>query len=117
MPRILAVDDQPEITQLVKRILRFSNHEVITADSGTEAIKLLNAQNFSLLITDKNMPDLSGLTVIAEARKLQPGISAIIMTAYPEPGLQNHAEGFLAKPFSIKDLERVVAGVLSQLKC
>jgi hypothetical protein len=37
------------------------------------------------------------------------------MTAYPEPGVQ--ADGFLAKPSSIKDLERVVAGVLSQLKC
>lgn len=117
MPKILVVDDQPEIVGLVKRILRFSNHEVITAESGAQAIRLLGEQSFSLLITDKNMPDVTGLTVITEARKIQPGISVILMTAYPEPGLQGYAEGFLAKPFSIKDLERVVAGVLSQLKC
>jgi CheY-like chemotaxis protein len=117
MARILAVDDQPEITKLIKRVLKFSNHDVTEAESASEAIALLKAQPFALVVTDKNMPDASGFEVIAEARKLQPTIGCVLMTAYPVEIHQVKIEGFLKKPFTIRELETTISAALALLPC
>lgn len=60
MARILVVDDDPDILKLVEKILRMSNHEVLTAIDAIKAMDILNSTLYDLLITDANMPHFSG---------------------------------------------------------
>ena len=114
--RILVVDDQPEVCSLVQKVLQQrSGYEVLTAWSGEEAVELLRKQPVDLIIVDKNLPRMHGGEVIVQARKLQPNIAVILITAFPEPFSlpPERLDGYLAKPFkSLKTIEEAVASAL-----
>lgn len=113
--RILVVDDQPEVCSLVQKVLQRGNYEVLTAWSGEDAVALLRKQPVDLIIVDKNLPRMHGGEVIVQARKLQPNIAVILITAFPEPFSlpPERLDGYLAKPFkSLKTIEEAVAAAL-----
>ena len=114
--RILVVDDQPEVCSLLKKVLERSSYEVVTAWTGEAAIELMRGGvQIDVMIVDKNLPRMHGGEVIVQARKLQPTVAVILITAFPEPFSlpPERLDGYLAKPFkNLKAIEEAVAQAL-----
>ena len=68
MPRILAVDDSPSMRQMVSTTLASAGYEVEQAEDGVQALQLASRQRFDLVITDVNMPNMDGITLVRELR-------------------------------------------------
>ena len=81
-PRILLVDDEPSIRQLLAYRLKREGFDVLLAENGREAIALLEAGGVDLLVTDIRMPDMNGVEVLRAAKALDPDILGIMITAY-----------------------------------
>lgn len=93
------------------------NVEILAAKSGEEALALLNDRSVNLVITDINMPGMSGLDLLVEINNQFPGTGVIIMTAYPSNAYENKAMmsgslRFIEKPFDIKEVRAIVEEVL-----
>jgi CheY-like chemotaxis protein len=89
--RILLVDDDPEIAWSVGRCLTRAGFSVITCGDGAEAIPLLEAHPFDVLVTDIQMPRLNGLTLVDWVRANRPGTNVVVMTAYGSRSVQRAA--------------------------
>lgn len=93
------------------------NVEILAAKSGEEALALLSDRSVDLVITDINMPGMSGLDLLVEINNQFPGTGVIIMTAYPSNAYENKAMmsgslRFIEKPFDIKEVRAIVEEVL-----
>jgi PAS domain S-box-containing protein len=99
---ILAVDDDPLVLEPLLEQLRRRGHEAIPARGGAEALALLRTgQRVDLVLSDLSMPGMDGVTLLAEARRLRPGLPAILLTGFPaENGkcLPSDATALLLKP-------------------
>lgn len=113
MAKILIVDDQAPICELVQRLVLRMKHESIIANDGHAALEHLKKQEFDLLIADKNMPGMHGYELIEAARELHPKIRVILMTAYPDGRPAPPLDGRLLKPFAISDLTKAVDQALA----
>jgi two-component system response regulator PilR (NtrC family) len=80
--RILLVDDEPSIRQLLAYRLKREGFEVLLAENGRDAVKRLEAGGIDLLVSDIRMPDMNGIEVLRAARQLDPDILGIMITAY-----------------------------------
>jgi DNA-binding NtrC family response regulator len=101
---VLVVDDEPSVLQLLELLLKRQHLQVTTAGTASEAIKRMLDGSYGCLMVDKNLPDKSGLEVIAEARRLHPYCACIVMTAFPSydsilAALRMGAVDYLEKPF------------------
>ena len=81
--RILVIDDQKDLAEVLLLALTQHGFEVKVASSGSEAIYLCSREKFDLLITDLNMPEMDGIQLIGNVRKLNPNQRIIVMTAHP----------------------------------
>jgi DNA-binding NtrC family response regulator len=111
--RLLVVDDEPDILEILTVL--FHEHAVTTAASGADALALLQARPFDVLITDARMPGMSGFALIEAARKLYPRLPVVVVTGH-HPALDPaRAAGYrwLAKPFRGETLRRMVAAALA----
>ncbi len=93
--------------------------EILAAKSGEEALTLLSDRSVNLVITDINMPGMSGLDLLIEINNRFPGTGVIIMTAYPSSAYENKAMmsgslRFIEKPFDIKVVRAIVEEVLKE---
>ncbi|MBC7316914.1 MAG: response regulator, partial [Chloroflexi bacterium] len=82
--RVLVVDDEPVVRELLKRLLERLGQVVTLVSSGREALTLLHEGSFDLLVTDLGMPDISGRQVAHEARALHPDLPIILTTGWGE---------------------------------
>jgi len=119
MQKVLIVDDEEDMLWMLQRNLDngIPNIETITAQSGSEALGVLSENEISLVITDINMPGMSGLELLTEVSGKYPDTKVIIMTAYPSNAFENKAkkEGaiqFVEKPFDINDMRKIVENSL-----
>jgi CheY-like chemotaxis protein len=80
-PRILVVDDEASIRDLLSKALAPADYDVDTASDGQTALGRLPSGRYDLLITDLKMPGIDGLTLTREARQLTPTLPVVIMTA------------------------------------
>ena len=113
--RILVIDDDLEINELVGKVLVRAGYQVKTATNGEDGLALLNEFPADLMIVDKNLPRMHGAEVIREARIRMPFVAIILITAFPEPFSlgQERLNGYLGKPFkSLKAIEEAVAQAL-----
>ncbi|MGB8213987.1 MAG: response regulator [Anaerolineales bacterium] len=106
---ILIVDDNPSIASTLEDILEVKGFEVLTANSGAEALEILRAHPVNILLTDVKMPDMDGLALYREARQIQPAPYTIFMTAYAaddliRQGLEEGIKTVLTKPLDIEFL-------------
>jgi CheY-like chemotaxis protein len=111
--KILLVDDEVLVRAGTAMMLDEIGHEVIEAASGKQAIAILTDHpHFDLVISDFRMPDMDGMQMIIEARKLVPGLKAILMTGYDadDPRFAELQAGSLSKPFGLEDLETAILG-------
>src|SRR5215813_3280379 len=103
--RILVVDDERSMREMLAILLRREGHEVSVAENGRGAIDLLNQRPFDLVVSDARMPDIDGLEVLRHARSINPSVIAIMVTAYGSPDLlrgvaQLGVNDYVEKPFN-----------------
>jgi two-component system response regulator PilR (NtrC family) len=107
--RILVVDDERSMREMLAILLRREGHDVSVAENGRGAIALLNQRPFDLVVSDARMPDLDGLEVLRHARSINPSVIAIMITAYGSPDLirgvaQLGVNDYVEKPFNTEVL-------------
>ena len=117
MKKILYADDEPEVRDIIKKILAKEDYEVILAADGNEALKLAKEKKPDLIILDYLMPGLNGIEILEALQKgseTKP-IPVIMVTAYPyekEKSLHAGALDFLTKPIEKVDLLLRIKSVL-----
>jgi CheY-like chemotaxis protein len=108
--RLLVLDDEAPFVALLVRFCRLEGHEVVAYTKPSQALTHLGTHTVDVLITDLNMPGLDGMSVIREARKLQPDIFSMIITGhagrYPlEEVLATGTADLMFKPFQRYELQ------------
>ncbi len=107
--RILVIEDDGEMRDLLKDFLKREGYEVDSVDNGSEAFRNLARQLFDLIITDVRMPGLSGLDILPGIKKLQPQASVIVITAFGSDevcrrAFERGASVYLKKPIHLPNL-------------
>ena len=80
--RILTIDDDPAMLDLMKFQLQEEGYEVAVAETSTAALELLGRQNFDLVLTDFQLPDLDGIELVKRSKALAPDTEIIMVTGY-----------------------------------
>jgi len=116
---ILVVDDELDIRETLDLLLSQAQYQVTTADSGPAAVAAARKSHFDLLITDLRMPGMSGAETITVVKQVAPAIRVIVATGFPSEDSaadcrRRGANAFLQKPFEIKELLRIVSGLLNE---
>jgi two-component system OmpR family response regulator len=116
--RLLVVDDEPSIRELLTASLRFAGFEVVPASDGAEALKLAEQHRPDLVVLDVMMPDMDGFTVTRKLRERGRDMPVLFLTARDETvdkvqGLTVGGDDYVTKPFS---LEEVVARIRAVLR-
>jgi DNA-binding NtrC family response regulator len=118
-PRILIVDDEPDMVENCARILRRAGHRCLTATDPHRALALLESERPDLLLTDLKMPELDGLALLRRAKEVDPTLPVVMMTAFAtiETAVAAVKEGafdYLPKSFTVDQLTVVVDRALRQ---
>jgi DNA-binding response OmpR family regulator len=117
MPRILIVDDEPEIVRGLEDNLRFEGYQTASATNGEDGLSLAASQAPDLVLLDIMMPKLSGWDVCRELRRRGVDVPIIMLTARGEEmdrvrGLELGADDYITKPFSIREFRSRVRALL-----
>ena len=118
-PRVLVVDDEASIRDLLSKTLALAEYDVDLAPDGRTALERLRIIPYDLLITDLKMPGVDGLAVIREARRLKADIPVIIITGFSTEAsaieaLNLGVSGYLTKPFRVPRVLAVAAKALGE---
>ena len=110
---ILVVDDEALLREYVCMILKEAGYAVAEAGNPDEALMLLAVRSFSIVISDIQMPEGDGLTLLKTIRRKFPDLRLVVMSGrkLPRPGEIPEGVQFLSKPFSDERLLAVVRGV------
>ncbi|MBU1041957.1 MAG: response regulator [Proteobacteria bacterium] len=120
-PHVLVVDDEEIARSNLEHVLKKEGYAVQTAANGVEALKLVGAWSFDLIVTDLKMDKMDGMTLLAEAGRLSPSTQIIIVTGYATvnsavEAMRTGAAHYLTKPISLDDLRGTVRSLLGQKK-
>ena len=118
MAKLLIVDDEMHIRDLVQKYATFENYESETAENGLEAIEKVKHNEYDLVIMDIMMPELDGFSAVKEIRKISQ-VPVIMLSARSEEydklyGFDLGIDDYVTKPFSPKELMRRVNAVLTR---
>jgi len=116
VPRVLIVDDETSILNLLRTVLEASAFEVETAKSATEATTRLRREKYDLVLTDMRMETpISGYDVVRVAQQMHPRPAIAILTAFPIPSADwrsSGADALLVKSTDVMDLPRKLQSLL-----
>lgn len=120
--RILVVDDEEHILELIKFNLEKNGFDVVTCDNGEKSIHLLTTNLFDLVILDLMLPEMDGIEVCKHIRKIEKleKLPIIMLTARSEEtdrvlGLELGADDYMVKPFSVRELIARIRAVLRRV--
>lgn len=116
-PRVLVVDDEAAIRELLRKTLALAEYDVDVAPDGRAGLEQLRQSRYDLLMIDLKMPDLNGMTVIREVRRDQATLPIIIITGFSTESAAIDAinlgvDGYLQKPFSVPQVFALTTRVL-----
>ena len=124
--RILIVDDEPDLEPLIlqrmRRKMRAGLYDFLFARNGVEALEALSQHSdIDVIISDINMPEMDGLTLLEQIRKVDPNIRAIIVSAYGDmknirTAMRRGAVDFITKPIDFEDFEETLERTIIQLR-
>ena len=109
--KILAVDDEPYVLDLIEVILKMDGHELTLARNGREGLQMFKAGMFDIVITDLNMPEVSGVEMAKSIKDIDPKVKILLMSGDGEQDC-GHPAGIdlvLSKPLRINSLKDVLA--------
>ena len=117
--RILVVDDEPSIREILCDFLRMEGFQVHDAPNGRAALQVLAQHRFSVMISDLKMPEMGGLELLAEARDRHPEVVALLMTGYGTvetalAAMKTGAFDYILKPFKVEEVVHTVKRALEQ---
>jgi CheY-like chemotaxis protein len=104
--RVLVIDDEPAVQDLLQRVLVNAGHQVAVVDSAEAALIRLAKDRFDVIVVDNNLPRMTGLELMSLVRDHHPELRAIMITAYNTPAVEARARAlgvmsYVAKPFGI----------------
>ena len=107
--RILVVEDESSLADLVRESLTNQGHTVVWKSQGAEALSEIRERNLDLLLLDLSLPDMDGLDILREVRSDHPSLGVLILSGRGEvsdrvTGLNLGADDYLTKPFSVEEL-------------
>jgi two-component system NtrC family response regulator len=110
---ILLIDDEPAQITSLKSFLKRRNYLVQTANSGKEALNILQANSVDLVLSDFRMPDMNGLEVVKNISRFNPEIPVVIITAYSDSSdavsvMKEGAFDYISKPVDLDELEIII---------
>ena len=124
-PKILVVDDEPDVGSLIRqkfrKKIRDKEYRFIFASNGVEALqKLQDDGDIDIVLSDINMPEMDGLTLLSQINDLNVRLKAVIITAYGDmenirTAMNRGAHDFLTKPIDFQDLEITINKTLQEL--
>jgi DNA-binding NtrC family response regulator len=119
--KILIVDDERDICRALEFLLSREGYRVVTSDSGQEALRKIEVEDFDLVITDMKMEGMDGLQVLENALAMRPNLIVIIMTAFASvesavEAMKKGASDYLVKPFINEDVKMTVRRLLEHKK-
>ncbi len=119
MSKLLIVDDEENIREVVREYAEFDGYEIEEAGDGMEAISMCRKNDYDLIIIDIMMPKLDGFSACKEIKKIKPDIPVIMMSARSEEydklfGFELGIDDYVTKPFSPKELMARVHAVLTR---
>jgi two-component system, cell cycle sensor histidine kinase and response regulator CckA len=118
-PRVLVVDDEASIRDLLAKTLALAEYDVDVAPDGRSALDRMRMYPYDLLIADLKMPGMDGLTVIREAKRYKSDLPVIIITGYSTEASAIEAvnlgvSGYLTKPFRVPQVLNAAAKALGE---
>ena len=118
---ILIVDDEKGVGDFLTIVLKKQGYEAFYASSGKEALKLCKKRSFDLALVDIKMPVMDGIEFLKEAKRLNPSLIFIMITAYPSietavEAMKEEAFDYITKPFNVNELQRIIKRALEQQK-
>src|ERR1700720_3956552 len=118
-PRVLVVDDEASIRDLLAQTLALAEYDVDVAPDGRSALERMRLYPYDLLIADLKMPGMDGLTVIREAKRYKADLPVIIITGYSTESFAIEAvnlgvAGYLTKPFRVPQVLAAAAKALGE---
>ena len=116
--KLLVVDDEARIRELIKKYATFEQYDVTEAENGMQAVELCRQQDFNLIIMDVMMPDLDGFSACREIRKTS-AVPILMLSARGEEydklfGFEIGVDDYVVKPFSPKELMARIRAVLNR---
>jgi two-component system OmpR family response regulator len=120
-PKVLVIDDEPGVRELISEALSLSEITAVQAADGLEALSFLRRERFDLLILDINMPKLDGLALLEKLRTEGMSVPVLMLSARADKtdinqGLRIGADDYLTKPFSIEELVLRVKAIMRRSK-
>ena len=117
--RVLVVDDEPMICQLLKDVLGDEGHHVDTVSSGEEAVIKLRDTRYDFVITDLMMPGMNGIQVIETVKQLDPETEVVVMTGYASLNtavecMKLGAADYLNKPINIDEIRIIITRMIEK---
>lgn len=117
--KILIVDDDPELQDLIRSTLARKGYDVLTADDALQGLELIAAEKIDLALLDVMMPGMDGLTMLSQLREHNENLRVIIMSGLNTPetaisALRDQACDFLSKPFEMQQLLSAVESALER---
>lgn len=117
--KILVIDDEPLIRELLYEFLTGLGYSVLLAENGEKAIKLSADRQIKLALVDFKLPDMDGLEVVNRICQQNPSLVNIIVTAYPTKQIKTQAQNqgiyaYLTKPFRLPELQSLIEKALKE---
>ena len=118
-PRILLVDDDKNTADGLKKILLQDGYDTGCTYTGNEALDLIEAEHFDIVITDMKLPDISGFSIIEKVKKKNVDIAVVMITAFSSiqtaiDAMKKGADDYLTKPVNIEELELILKKILER---
>ena len=120
MARILVVDDDANVLDFFKTELTAQHHEVETALNGREAIEKMKTHRPHLMLLDVKMPVMDGFQTLSEAKKINPRLVVVLVTAIAQidiasRAMQKGADDYITKPVDLEKLNRILTTKICEL--
>src|SRR5512141_1509759 len=119
--RLLIVEDEKVALKNLEHVMKKEGYEVTSTTSGPNALKLLDAQEFDVVLTDLKMEKVDGLEVLERVKSLYPDTEVIMITAYATipssvETMKKGAYYYIAKPFKLDEVRKVVKEALEKVR-
>ncbi len=115
--KILIIDDEAIIRDLLSEFLAGLGYSVVLAKSGADGLKKIHDPTVKIALVDLKLPDMDGIDVIKKMKTIRLDLATVIMTAFPTPESRSQAEklgvtAYLTKPFNLTELQAVIQKAL-----
>lgn len=119
--RILIVDDEKVALKNLEHVMRKEGYEVVSTQSGQNALKILEEQTFEVVLTDLKMEKVDGMQILRRCRELYPDTEVVMITGYAtlESAVESMKHGafyYIAKPFRLDEVRKVVSEAVEKVK-